>query len=154
MKDYIPLITALIGIFLGGTIQYFFGRRAKKGEWFDKLQSDAYIDFVRGVTGVAMAQRFCDPKAEATSAWLMLDAKVRIGIYGTPNVAHAVGEFFDKYGDMSKSEDMKAFVDLMQKMRASVVGQSDSADWTALSRILFSKDQTDAQAPHAKLHTA
>jgi len=149
MKDYISLITALIGIFLGGAIQYFFGRHAKKGEGLDKLQSDAYVDFVRGITGAAMAQRFSDPKTEATSVSLMVDAKVRIGIYGDPEVAHAVGVFFEKYGDMSKPEDMRSLVDLMQKMRASVVGQSDNADWIALSRILFSKDLTDVHAPHA-----
>jgi len=140
MKDYLPLISAIIGVLFGGTLQYWLGRHSKKGEGFDKLQSDAYVDFMRGVADVVIAQRYQDSKAETTAKSLMLDAKVRIGIYGAPDIAHGVGDYFEKYGDMSKEEDMKAFVDLMHKMRANVVGSADKADWVALSKILFSKN--------------
>ena len=140
MKELLPAITALVGITIGAILQFVLSRAAEKRKSFDKLQTDAYVDFIKGFAGVAMAQRFADKAGEFAASSLMADAKVRIGIYGDSMIANKVGAFFEKYGDLSKKEDSVAFVDLMNDVRANVKGKATAEDWVSISQILFSKN--------------
>jgi hypothetical protein len=69
----------------------------------------------------------------------MLDAKMQIAIYGDSSVVQGVGEFFERYGNFSRREDKRAFVDLVSHMRRSVVDSINEADRAGISQILFSE---------------
>ena len=139
MEDYISILSGLLGILIGGGFQFLLNRRAKRLEEFDKLRSEAYVDFLRGAARIAMAQRFDDKQAELVASSLMLEGKIRIAVYGSEAVLRGVGDFFEKYGDFSDPAHCRAFVDLMLKMREDVIGDSGKDAWAALSKILFSQ---------------
>jgi hypothetical protein len=61
----------------------------------------------------------------------------RIAIYGDASISRDVGKFFGRYGDFSRKEDNRAFVDLMCQMRHPVTGSINETDWAAISQILF-----------------
>jgi hypothetical protein len=140
MNELMPALIALGGVIAGAILQFVLSRTAEKRKSFEKLQTDAYVDFIKGITGVAMAQRFGDKNGEFEASSLFVDAKIRIGIYGDSEIAKQVGAFSEEYGDMSKREDMIAFVNLMKKMRSNVIGSESSDDWLSISQILFSSN--------------
>jgi hypothetical protein len=139
MKEFLSPLIAIFGVLLGASVQYLFSRLTEARKSSDKLRTDSYVDFIKGCAGVAMAQRFEDRSEEAKALALMLDAKVRIAIYGDPAISREVGAFFAKYGDFSKEEDKRAFVHLICQMRRSVTGTISEADYAAISQILFSQ---------------
>jgi hypothetical protein len=139
MKELLSPLLAILGVLLGASAQFFFSRLTETRKSYDKLRMDSYVDFIKGCAGVAMAQRFEDRSEEAKASALMLDAKVRIAIYGDPSISRDVGAFFADYGDFSKLEDRRAFVHLICRMRRSVTGTISEADYAAVSQILFSE---------------
>ena len=139
MKDLWSPILAIIGVVVGASAQFLFARLSENRKSFDKLRTDSYVDFIKAVTGVATAQRFKDKAEELRADSLMQDAKVRIAIYGDPIIAREVGAFFERYGDLSKEEDRRAFVRLMCNIRRSVTGDATASDRVAISQILFSE---------------
>lgn len=140
MKELFSPLVTIIAVLVGGLVQYLFFRLSEKWKSYDKLRTDSYVDFVKGCTGVAIAQRFQNKTEELKATSLMADAKTRIAIYGDPTIVRLVGEFFAKYGDFSKREDMQAFVDLIYQIRRQVTGKTSDSDWLAISQILFSDD--------------
>ena len=121
MDNLLPPVFALVGVVCGAIAHHLLSRRADKRRSHEQLRSDSYVEFMQGASGVAIAQRFGNEEAEMKATTQMLEGKLRIGIYGDDTVAHAVGEFFEKYGDFSRDEDMRAFVELMHTMRSEVI---------------------------------
>jgi hypothetical protein len=138
MKELLSPLLAIVGVIVGASVQFLFSRITESRKSYDKLRTDSYVDFIKGCAGVAMAQRFEDQDEHAKASTLMLDAKVRIAIYGDSDISKSVGAFFGKYGDFTKQEDRRAFVDLMCQMRRSVTGSISDADRVAIGLILFS----------------
>jgi hypothetical protein len=139
MKELLTPLLAIFGVLVGAWAQYLFSRRAESRKSYDKLRADSYVDFIRGCAGVAMAQRFEDQTEHLKASSVMLDAKVRIAIYGDASISRGVGQFFGKYGDFSRKEDKRAFIELICQMRQSVTGTISGTDAAAISQILFSE---------------
>jgi len=139
MRELLSPLVAILGVILGASAQYVFSRLSENRRSYDKLRTDSYVDFIKGCAGIAMAQRFQNQTEEMNAAALMLDAKVRIAIYGDASISRDVGKFFGRYGDFSRKEDNRAFVDLMCQMRHRVTGSISETDWAAISQILFSE---------------
>lgn len=139
VKELLSPLLAIAGLIVGASAQYLFSRLTENRKAADKLRTDAYVDFVKGCAGVAMAQRFKDEAEHLKASALMLDAKVRMAIYGDSSVAQGVGQFFESYGDFSRRADKRAFVDVISQMRQRVAGSSNEADRAAISQILFSE---------------
>ncbi|WP_445363635.1 hypothetical protein ACJJIQ_02745 [Microbulbifer sp. ANSA003] len=121
------------------SIKHKLALNAEEIRKMEELKLGAYVDFVRASSGIAMAQRFRDKESEHQSMALLLDSKIRIGIYGDSDVAKAVGEFFEEYGNFTKLEDRRAFTNLMLTMRNNALGSIQDCDRRSISQILFSE---------------
>lgn len=80
MQDYVPILTGIIGIIVGAILQYILTRRMNRLSEFDPIRSQAYVDFIKGVTQVSTAQSFENTDAERIASSQLHEAKVKIGM--------------------------------------------------------------------------
>ena len=137
MKELASPALAIVGVLFGALLQHLLSRRTESQKSYDKLRAESYVDLLRGIAGVAMAQRFQDRAAEMSASSLMLDAKIRIAVYGDGSVVRDVGNFFGKHGDLSPIEGRRAPVSLICKMRYSISKELADSYRTAVGEILF-----------------
>jgi len=110
------MTTALMGAVTGIVLQYKFGILAEKSKQYQNLKSQAYIDFIKSVAGIAIAQREQDAKGMFDFRTLLTDAKIRIAIYGSKDVVELMADFFRKYGGRLESpEACKSFSAIIDK---------------------------------------
>jgi hypothetical protein len=135
-----PLI-ALVGIIIGVGLQYKFGIIAESSKQYQNLKSQAYVDFIKSVAGRTIAQRQQDIQGESSFLTLMIDAKIRIAIYGCKEVAELIAKFFRMHGSFNSPEAHRSFVNIIQKMRAeSADGRKLPLNDDDISQLLFDSD--------------
>jgi hypothetical protein len=103
----------------------------------ENLKQQAYVDFIAGAAGVAMAQRHQDQAKELDATILLLTAKARIAVYGSKDVLESTGEFFTKHGSLSSPAAKLAFLDAIERMRRHSVTPDEWASRESIGRLLF-----------------
>jgi hypothetical protein len=84
---------------------------AEASKQYQSIKNQSYVDFIKAVAGIAIAQKNADRAKELEFTILLTDAKARIAIYGSnKDVLERMGTFFEKYGALNSSEAMTAFV--------------------------------------------
>jgi ATP-dependent protease HslVU (ClpYQ) peptidase subunit len=86
ISDFAPF-SAVIGALLGAAATYVFAVRAESDRNYQRLRTEAYVDLIRSVAAVAIAERQADMPKEAEATALLADAKTRIAVYGSAEVA-------------------------------------------------------------------
>ena len=86
-------IVGIAGILLGAGAQYLLARRTESAKHFQELRTRSYVDFLKSTAGTVIAQRTQNSEKESEASVLMIDAKARIAIYGSPAVAAATADF-------------------------------------------------------------
>jgi len=114
--------SAIIGALLGAAAAYVFGLRIESRKNYSRLRTDAYIDFIKSVAGIAIAQRNTDAAKEAEATASLADAKTRIAIYGSPEAATALATFFRQHGTLDTTAALSSFVNLVSLMRSETPG--------------------------------
>jgi hypothetical protein len=105
---------------------------AEASKQYQSIKNQAYVEFIKAVAGIAIAQKNSDRERDLESTILLTDAKARIAIYGSKDVLERMGAFFETYGALNSSEAMTAFVDAIQKMREHAI---DKDEWVAKTPI-------------------
>ena len=77
-------IVGIAGILLGAGAQYLLARRTESAKHFQELRTRSYVDFLKSTAGTVIAQRTQNSEKESEASVLMIDAKARIAIYGSP----------------------------------------------------------------------
>ncbi|WP_446742552.1 hypothetical protein [Silvibacterium acidisoli] len=104
---------------------------------YENLRVQAYVDFVRAVGGLAVSQRNEDASEERRYSAQVAEAKVRIAIYGSKEVAEQLGYFFAKYGALTSQEAMLSFMNAIQQMREESVLPSEQVETNVIGQLLF-----------------
>ena len=112
------------------------------------MRTDAYIDFIKSVANLTIAQRNTDAAAAAAAAeeaeaiTALIDAKARIAVYGSAEVAKALAAFFREFGKLDSSAALAAFVGLVSLMRAETPSGRDRRALSSrdIGQILFGTD--------------
>lgn len=136
-----PIIVAfvgILGILAGASLQFYFGKRIETSKQFKLLQTQAYVDFLKGVAGVAKAQEFGDKEKELEYVILVADSKTRISVYGSPTVAKKLAEFFREYSETISENGAKSYAKLIQEMREDSVDFNEKLSAKEIEYILFS----------------
>jgi len=107
---------------------------------YEDLKASAYVDFCKATAALAISQRYKNKDREFDANIALADAKARIAIYGSPEVASALGVFFKEHAQLSSPEALVCFVGAMDLMRNQTVGQAGSVPMNVLSQLLFSDD--------------
>ena|SRR2546423_7575577 len=121
VNAYQYVIPALIGataVILG----LFVSRRSETKKHLEELRTTAYVDFIRGIAGLAIIQRGpVDTKEKATKGseliTLVADAKARIVLYGSPRIVVSLAKFLRAGDVLDSTERAKEFTAICQQMR-------------------------------------
>ncbi len=109
---------SFLGIIIGATLQYLFTRFLDERKHRQNLRTQAYTDFLRGVSEAAhlmiqpQAQRERELKARIT------DSKARICIYGSSHVIARLAEFERLGAIIQTDEQRQSFVRVLTAMRS------------------------------------
>lgn len=88
------IAVALLGILIGAILQYRFGVLRSKRERNLELKANAYTDFLKAVSETIFAQRSQDQNRQSYAFSLMVEAKVRICVYGEPQFVSSMADFW------------------------------------------------------------
>lgn len=126
---------SFLGIVVGASLQYLFSRYLEERKHHRLLQTQAYADYLRGVSEAAhLSLAVKEEQAFARIA----DAKTRICLYGSQEVVMSLAKFERSGGVINNEEQREAFVALIQAMR----GDSNVKS-TELELILLGSNERD-----------
>lgn len=137
-----PIIVAIVGILgvvLGATVQFFFNRKFETSKQFKLLQTQAYVDFIKGVSGIGRSQFFKDKQKEKEFTILIAEARARISIYGSEKVVKKLAEFFRENDGTVSESGMDAFSELIQLMRGESAETPDLVSKNEINEVVFGK---------------
>ncbi len=107
---------------------------------YEELKATAYVDFYKAASGLAIAQKWNNPEKELEATMALTDAKARIAVYGSAEVATALGVFFKEHGHLSSPEAARCFIQAIELMRVQTVGAADKVPINVLARLFLSGD--------------
>jgi predicted ATP-grasp superfamily ATP-dependent carboligase len=136
----VAAVVGMLGVMVGATLQYLYGKRAETSKQLQTLKNQAYVDFVKSVAGMASAQRFKNKEKEFEVSILLADARARIAVYGSKEVIEGIAAFYRTHGLLATPEAMSSFVEVIQKMRKQAVDKDESISDKELSQLLFGTD--------------
>ena len=127
---------ALASAFIGGLFGHFLAERKSRNDEIAKLRLEAYCDFIRAASHLVAARRSGRTKDDLSELSAVNDAKVRICISADGSVVEAMERFWMQGGTLEKEQEVLAFTQLCQAMRASLGNQRLRQD-IHLSDVLF-----------------
>jgi len=126
-----PVASSLIGVPVGGGLQYFFGRALESEKQFALQKAQAYSDFFQAVALSAQHQS----SAELRSA--IVDAKVRVCIYGSAQVIDCLSAFEKAGGSARRLPGRSAMLELLIAMRSDIGRRRADAVREQMNIVLF-----------------
>ncbi len=142
--------TTLVAATIGSIIGAFLTLRVNRSKHLQELRSAAYVDFLRGLSKIAIARK--DPIRDAHSLQeelngviMLADAKARIGIYGSGEVVRALARFVSHGSETVTPEGMDTLTEVCELMRKESV--NDGVPFDDLSRLLFSSPSGGRRVP-------
>ena len=133
-------ISSLVGVALGGGLQFFFGRALEARRQLTVQKSQSYVDYFKAVALLAQGGERRDNLA------LAADAKVRICIYGSPDVVDHLRRFEDVGATLDNSTSQSVIVDLLKAMRRDIGKDDRGLHDEALRQILFPTSRATVKA--------
>ena len=116
------ILTAVIAAIVSLTV-VFLTRRSETIKHFESIRTAAYVDFIRGIAGLAIMQRSTVQEGKEQflrgmeSKIFVADAKARIAIYGSEPVVSSLANFLRGGTILDTPERAKEFTAVCQKMR-------------------------------------
>lgn len=135
----IVAIVGISGIVLGATLQFLFGKSAEASKQFKLLQTQTYVDFLKGWSGMGRAQFFGDKEREIEFTILLSEARAKISVYGSRRVVKTLAEFLDKYNENYSNEGKEAFALLIQIMREESLSRKDFVSIEEIRQVISSE---------------
>ena len=117
----IPVVSAIVAASVSVSV-VFLTRRSETVKHLQSLKTAGYVDFIRGVAGVAVLQKGSiecreDCLKEGEFVTLVADAKARIAIYGSNAVVTSMAQFLRGGAVLNTPERARAFTAICQQMR-------------------------------------
>ena len=136
LQTGLTFVAATIGAIIGA----FLTLRVNQSKHLQELRSAAYVDFLRGLAKVAIAQKdsLRDERSfleQRDGMILLADAKARIGVYGSSQVVRALALFVSHGNQTRTDEGMDALTRLCELMRKESV--NEDVPFGDLSKMLF-----------------
>ena len=122
-----PLIAGLfglLGVFVGGIIQFWFSRRTHRESRYLELKSEACADYVNSVA----ALKFASPADLNKARQEYTAAKGRLCVFGDKDVIAAAVLLECTSRSLDQSDAQGAFVNLLQVMRRRGIAVGEATD--------------------------
>jgi len=146
MNAWTLAILPLIGVVLGGGLQFLLTRATASEQQTATLRSQAYADYLRAVSMAGHLRSDQDLRDAHRDA---ADAKARIAVYGTVDVIKAMARFEEFGAVLSDGPASRAFVCLVSAMRA----KSGDVSEHELELLLLGAPPNKAPAPRVRTQT-
>ena len=118
MTPDLSTINAIGAVLIAAIATFYFARRSDAAKNKQSLRTQAYIDFIKFTSGVALSRKFGTSEDVFVSLVGLSDSKVRIALFGSRAVATATAEFFRRHdGQLSSPESISSFLKIAQVMR-------------------------------------
>jgi len=130
----------MVGIIIGAILQYSFSRHSDELKHQKNLKTQAYVDFLKGVSGLTVAYRNNDKNKEQEFMTLLVDAKTRISIYGSKEVIQKIANFWRADAQVDTPEQKHLFIEICQAMRSDNLKKDQQVENKDISQLLFSVD--------------
>ena len=140
MYAILPIIGAVVGVVIGGTLEHLSLRYSEERKHQQNLRTQAYVDFFRGVVKLKFAQGSNDKNKVQEFLALLTDAKVRISIYGSKEVINAIAEFERAGAEFDTKKGKGLFVNIDHAIRKDTFPKDQQISTNDISQLLFSKD--------------
>lgn len=122
--EYDKLIIVLIagfftlaGSIIAAVITYNRAKSLERLKQNTNLKVQAYVDYIRGITGAAGIKDI-DKQKMAEFNSLILDAKIRIAMYGSPNTVKCLSDFCANGSGTQSETGMNSLLAVIQSMRS------------------------------------
>jgi hypothetical protein len=125
----------VLGVVVGAALQHVLTRSQEARRQRQGMRSAAYVDYLRGATTTALAQKRSDRAKVAEGDALMADAKARMCVYGGSGVLEALATFSQRGASLATREGIEAFLQLCEAMRVETNVPTIARD--DMARILF-----------------
>jgi len=122
---------SLMGVGLGAALQFISGRALESKKQIEQQKYQSYIDYFKGISTIAQNRTSKDGNA------LIVDAKVRICIYGSQGVISHLRKIEESGGNTSSPETRAEILKLINAMRKDIGKTSSELDEASLQIVLF-----------------
>lgn len=133
-------IFSILGIILGGSLQYLFTQHLDRQRAFRDARTKAYTDYLKCVSEEAHPSQTESTDGHELSA-RTADAKCRVCLYGSPDVISAFADFERLGATMRTPEERDGFTRMVAAMRKDTAGVSD-ASGPQLKAILLAYEKS------------
>lgn len=130
----------IVGIIIGAILQYSFSKHSDELKHQKNLKTQAYVDFLKGVSGLTVAHRNNDKNKKQEFMTLLVDAKTRISIYGSKEVIQKIANFWRADAQVDTPEQKHLFIKICQAMRSDNLKKDQQVENKDISQLLFSVD--------------
>jgi hypothetical protein len=140
----IPLVSSVVGVLLGGAIQYFVTVRTQDAKLWAELRTKAYVQYLDNTAKLELQ----DPTKKEEIRALRFAARYAIGLYGSKRVAQTMAAYAPvEHLDATTEEIRRRVVDLLVAMRDDLVPTDQQVDGAAMSTIIFRSEPFQKTAP-------
>jgi len=124
---------------IGAFLQYYLSRKLEQGTHRQNLRTQAYVDLLQGVAGIATSIKFGAKFPEMEHTTLLTAAKQRVSIYGSKEVIEVAANFWRAGGELNTPEQMALYVKMVQAMREDSL-PNDLVSGKDVSQLLFGRE--------------
>jgi hypothetical protein len=142
MVGILVALMALVSGIIGALVQHGLSRRLETTKSLAQLRNEAYVSFMKAMSGLALARRVKSPEKEVEFLIMLADSKARVIIYGDPTVIERMAHFFDHYGVLNSPEAAAALIDMVKTMRLHGGAGSEQVSSEAITRLLGTRDES------------
>jgi hypothetical protein len=144
-----PFVSAAIAAIVA-LVVVFLSRRSETKKHLESLRTTAYVDFIRGIAGLAVIYRRPIDSQEVflkgqDLTILVSDAKARIALYGSVRVVSSLAKFLRAGLVLNSPERFKDFTSICQQMRSDTRPRPGAVSDHDVEFLLFGADVEKSQ---------
>lgn len=132
---FIALIALVSGL-VGAWVQHALTQRREADRSLDQLRNEAYIAFIKAMSGLAVARRSNDRLRELDFTIMLVEAKARVIIYGDSSVIDSMAAA-SRHAALTSPEATHSVIELVKVMRQHSQARSQDVSSEAISLLLI-----------------
>ena len=139
MSQYFTLLLPLITLGAGALLQHYLSKSSHKSEEATLRQQQAYVDYLSASVGA----KFSGRNSSKENLSKLIDAKLRIAIYGSSAVVSKLAQFERAGANLNNKTSIGNYLKMISEMRTSSGNENSSHPESSLKTVLFGPEESD-----------
>lgn len=136
----IYIIASIFGVVFGAVLQYWFGQRAETRRNVQIRRTEAYVDLIKAISGLAKTSGNPQSDSARQFAALYSEARARVAIYGSTTVVARLADFLRSGVEFEAAIVSGALTEVVKAMRADGIGTKEPLAPRDLQQVLFGRE--------------